>query len=245
MLVPVLDWKALRKKRGLRRALIGSATILCLCGAGLAAYHFWPEPAPKPPPPMATSSLEEDADYAASNDFNRLTMRQRQDWLDGHVRKTNAMDDDVFLAKIRQMDLDKRNRLRENLTGVMRERILNHVKTYRKLPESEKKEFLDKNIDEMEQLNRKFLRVLGKPVPPRRGWGLRQGSASAQPMTNEDREFHREERMASHDEFRKQMKHFMVDTPPDLRAATVDYFSDVFTRQVQRVLQDALGLRRK
>jgi uncharacterized protein (DUF2147 family) len=57
MLVPVIDWKELLQKKGVKVGVICGAIVVGLSGITLGRYFLWPEPGPKPPPPVAEDPL--------------------------------------------------------------------------------------------------------------------------------------------------------------------------------------------
>ncbi len=245
MLIPVIDWGKLLGKGGLKVALIGLGVALGATGIGLAGYYFAPEPAPKPPPPVETSTLQQTTEYVASEDFNRLPMDQRVDWINGQVQNIVRMDDQQFVDFVMTIDKETRDRIRANMAPVMRERARRNANTYHKLPESEKKAFVDAKIDEMEQFDRKGRKIFGREE--RRGGlfaarsGARSGSGRAAHASASEKTFRREERMAMHKEIRKEAHHFMVKESPDQRARTVTFINAIGKRRVERGVSRLFG----
>ena len=159
MLIPVIEWNKVFSKRGGKIAAISLGVVLGLGGVGTGAYYLWPEPAPKPPPPTETGTPNDFADYASSEDFNRLPMKKRLDWVEASMVKGIEMDDDEFVKFWKDMDREKRRRIQDNMRDVMRERTKRHVDNYFKLPGEQRKAFIDERIDEMEQWRGKFRRI--------------------------------------------------------------------------------------
>ncbi len=151
MLLPTIDWKALRDKRGFKVALIALCVLVVLGGAGVAGYYLWPEPAPKPPPPVATATTQEAREFLASEDFSRLPLDQRMEWMDQARQKMDEMDEEERRKLFESVDENTRHQIGENMRKMMMERMTRDVETYYSLPEAEREAFLDKKIDEMEQ----------------------------------------------------------------------------------------------
>jgi hypothetical protein len=103
MLLPVVDWKKMLSAHSLRVVLIGLGGVLLVTGVGVGGYHLWPEPTPQPPPPE-TATNEENAQYAAGDDFRRLSTEQRLAWIDRQMDRIEAMDDEEFIATWRDLD---------------------------------------------------------------------------------------------------------------------------------------------
>ncbi|MBN1344741.1 MAG: hypothetical protein JXQ73_18760 [Phycisphaerae bacterium] len=178
MLTPGTDRKSLRKKRGFKAAAIGLCTLFVLGGAGTAGYYLWPEPAPKPPPPVETATTQEAREYLASDDFKRLPVAQRIEWMDQQRQKVDQMDEEERRKLWEDTDEKTRRRIHENMREMMQERMSQDVKTYHSLPESEREAFLDKKIDEMQQFRGRGGPGMGPgprggPPPDRNGQGQR------------------------------------------------------------------------
>lgn len=150
MLRPVIDWKELWGKRGFKAAVIGLCTVFVLSGVGVAGYYLWPEPAPKPPPPVQTATTQEAREYLASEDFKRLPLEQRSEWMEQARGRMAQMDDEERRNLWQNTDEETRRRIGENMREMMMERMTRDVETYHSLPVSEREAFLDKKIDEME-----------------------------------------------------------------------------------------------
>lgn len=231
MLIPVIDWKELLAKKGLKIAAVALGSLLWLTGVGAGAYYLWPEPAPKPPPPIETSSLAENADYAASEDFNRLPMKKRLDWVEAQMRKMEAMDDDAFIEYMNSMDDAKRRRIHENMREVMRQRIKNHVDEYTKLPDQERTAYLDQRIDEMQRWEQRAHRTFG----PRSDAARRVPEGVDPEVAAERRRAERRARMAG------DMQRFMTEESADRRKKTMDFFSAIQARRSERGVGRFLG----
>ena len=151
MLMPVIGWKSLWAKRGVKVIVIGLGPLLALGGVGVFGYYyFWPEPAPKPPPPVQTATTQAVRDYLASEDFRRLPIDQRIEWLDQQRQAVANMTPEDRRSLWRDTDEQTRRRIAENIGEVMEERMNRDVATYHSLPPSEREAFLDKKIDEMQ-----------------------------------------------------------------------------------------------
>lgn len=249
MLTPVIDKKKWFGGPSVKIALIGLATVLCCAGIGVGGYVLWYEPPPKAPPPIETSTMAENADYLASPDFERLGVDERLAWFDGQTKKAVNMDDDAFFEACKNVEESKRERIRTNLTLVMRDRLHRDVEDFQKTPGPERAAFLDEKIDEMKQSERKFNRVVGRGGsgmlrfrPP---GGSRGRSARAGGTQEADQQFQRSERKAFRRHFKKQMQHFMVEESGDTRAKTVKYVTAMGRRQIQRDLERLVGRGRK
>ncbi len=230
MLLPVLKWEALRQGRGLKILLISLGGVIALAGAGTATYYLWPSPPPKPPPDVETASLDESADYAASSDFNRLPMKQRVKWAEGQMQKALEMDDDELVAYWRDMGEERRDRIRDNMRAVMRERTKRHVNEYFKLSAEDRKEYLDGRIDEMQQWRDKARKMF-----PRGPGGVRDGESEADA----------EKRIAARRaRFARGAYRFMRE-PADQRAKTIAYFSAFAKRRNERGLSRVFGVKPK
>jgi len=249
MLTPVLDRKKLRSSSSVKIALIGLAVVLCLGGIGVGGYVLWGDPPPKPPPSVETSTMADNADYLAGPDFERLPANERLAWFEGQMAKAVDMDDDAFFETCKNVDESKRERIRTNLTLVMRDRLRRDVADFQKLPASEKDAFLDERIDQMRQAERKFNRVVGRGASTAPGFvplgGSRRRGARAGGTPDADREFQRQERKAFRRHFNKQMRRFMVEESGDQRAKTVKYVTAMGRREIQRSLERLIGRSRK
>lgn len=230
MLIPVIDWKDLKSARVLKIALISLGGVLGLGGVGAAGYYFWPEPAPKPPPDVETASRDESANFAASDDFTRLPLKQRVKWTEGQMQKMLETDDDELAAYWRDMGEERRNRIRDNMRAVMRERTRRQMNEYFKLSGDDRKEYLDGRIDEMEQWGKKVRKMF-----PRRRGAPRDGESDADA----------EKRIAARRaRFARGADRFMKE-PADQRAKTIAYFSAFAKRHNERGLGRFFGVKPK
>ena len=219
MLIPIIEWSKVLSGRGAKIALISLGAVLGLGGVGAGAYYLWPEPAPKPPP-ADTATPNEFADYASSEDFNRLPMKKRLDWTDRQLTKGMAMDDDEFIKFWKDMDRQKRERLQDNMRHVMRERTKRDVDAYHKLAGEDRKALIDTRIDEMQQWRTKFRRIRQ----------YEEGRDRTDTRTPEERErdkARREARMGA------EMKNFMTKQPAGRRAKSMAYFSAFGKRRTE------------
>ncbi len=238
MLLPVIDWKGLLKDRRPRIVLMGAATLLLVAAGGALGYYLWPDPAPKPPPPIASSTLSQRAEYAATEDFNRRPMDQRLAWVEGQIQKTLEADDADFIRAWESLNPVQRERLRDNLEIVGLERMRRNVREFYKLPPSARTAYLDETLDELEKIDRKVRKALGStndPPPHLRN------VAGTQPLSQQQID---RERLAAEDaRLRKHATRMMVNEPADQRAKTVSYLAEMGRRQVQRTIGKALGLK--
>ncbi|MBN1344746.1 MAG: hypothetical protein JXQ73_18785 [Phycisphaerae bacterium] len=179
MLIPALNWKSLWKKRGFRAAVVGLSSLFVLSGVGTAGYYLWPEPAPKPPPPVQTATTQEARQYLASEDFSRLPIEQRIEWMDQARKKMDQMGEEERRKVWENTDEKTREKIGENMREMFRARMDHDVKTFITLPESEREAFLDKKIDEMQQFR-------GRGGPPGMGRGPR-GDRGGRPPDGEAR----------------------------------------------------------
>jgi len=225
-----MDWKDLKNARVLKIALIGLGAVLGLGGVGAAGYYFWPAPPPKPPPDLETASRDENADYAASDDFTRLPLKQRVKWTEGQMQKMLETDDDELAAYWRDMGEERRDRIRSNMRAVMRERTRRDINAYFKLSEDGRKEYLDGRIDEMQQWQGKVRKMF-----PRRRGEPRDGESEA------DAEKRTAARRAR---FARGAYRFMRE-PADQRAKTIAYFSAFAKRRNERGLSRLFGRKPK
>ncbi len=227
MLLPVLKWEVLRQGRGLKVLLISFGGVIALAGAGAVTYCLWPDPPPKPPP-APTASIDKHGDYVASGDFNRLPLKQRVDWVEGEMHRAVEMNDDEFVTYWKEMDEAKRDRIRRNLSVVMREIAKRQVTEYFKLSPEERADYIDDRIDEEEEWASKIEKMLPNPRKGSRGWDLRQ-----------------KERIAGDDaHFKREAYHFMRQ-PADQRSKMVTYFSAYAKRWNERGLSRVLGFKLK
>jgi len=232
MLIPVIEWNKVFSKRGGKIAVISLGVVLGLGGVGAGAYYLWPEPAPKPPPPIDASTPDENADYAASEDFSRLPMKKRLDWVERQMAKSTEMDDDEFVKFWRDMDREKRERIQDNMRDVMRERTKRDVNEFHTLPRDQRKAFIDHRIDEMEEWQGKFRRI-------RRYEEGRDRTDTRTPEERERDKAMREARMGA------EMKNFMTKQPARRRAKTMAYFTAFGKRRTERGLSRVLKPRKK
>jgi len=151
MLMPVVNLRELWKRRGLRTAGIGLAVVLAVGGMGAAGYYLWPQRAPAPPPPAETASEEEARDYLAGDDFRRLPVDRRLEWVGKRMASMAEKDPEERRKAWESMDEETRRRIHENMREMMTERMNRDVETYHSLPPSEREKFLDERIDEMER----------------------------------------------------------------------------------------------
>ncbi len=151
MLLPAIDWRELWGKRGFKATVIGLSAVCALAGVGVAGYYLWPEPAPKPPPPVETATTQEAREYLASDDFKQQPLDQRIEWMGQAWERMSKMDEEERRRLWENMDEQTRDQIRDNMRGMMMERMERNVQTYHSLPASEREEFLDKQIDEMRE----------------------------------------------------------------------------------------------
>ena len=184
MLIPAIDWQALWAKRSFKATVIGMAVVVVAGGAGAAGYALWPEPAPKPPPPAETATTQESRDYLASDDFKKLPLDQRSEWMDQQWQKVAEMDEEDRRKLFENTDEKTRDRIRDNMRKMFTERMNRDVTTYHSLPASEREKFLDERIDEMESRFRRG-RGMGRGPrgdrPPRREGQARSGDRGRGP----------------------------------------------------------------
>ncbi len=238
MLIPVIDFKKVFGDRRVKVVLVALGSLLGLAGIGVAGYAFWPEPAPKPPPPVETSTAADYVEYAASEDFARLPAQQRVAWVEEHMEKAAAMDDDAFAEAWEKVDRSQLDAMRENMGRVMRERMGRQVNAYHKLPSSQREEFLDERIDEMRRWGRNFSRAFraSRGGPGRRGPGggrhgaaARRGSGRGGPPG-----FHGGDRQAMQKRFNGEVERFMVGQSADQRAKSAAYMTAMRRRLMER-----------
>jgi len=237
MLLPVVDWKEFLNKRGMKVVLTGLAVLVGMGGIGVAAYKLWPEPGPKPPPPVASSTMEQSTAYAASEDFKRLPMEKRLAWVEGQAEKLAQMDDEEFARTWMSLDLETRNKVRDNMREVLRKRAERQADDYFRLPPAERKAFLDKQIEEMNQWESKFRKTFGRS---RRGPGsqpaVRTGEPGPRSRTQEERE-------AMRQRFFADAHRFMANESADKRGKMLTYFSQLARRRAERGEGDFFGRR--
>jgi hypothetical protein len=227
MLLPVIDWKELMEKKGARIALVCIAAVASLGGVAVGGYYLWPGPTPKPPPPVASSTMGQTIDYAASTDFERLPMNQRLAWIDGQAKKLAQMDDDDFARTWRETDEATRDKIANNLRTVMRERTRRDVDQFFTLPKEQREAFLDKRLDEMKQWDPKMHKLFGGRRP-----GAMRGAAAAGSQPTD--EFKQRERRANNARFLSDTYNFMNNESADRRNMTFKYFSEIGRRRVER-----------
>ncbi len=230
MLIPVMDWKDLKNARVLKIALISLGGVLCLGGIGTAGYSLWPSPPPKPPPNVETASRDESADYAASDDFNRLPLKQRVAWTEGQMQRILETDDDELAAYWQDMGEERRKRIRANMHAVMEARTKRQIIEFSKLSEDGRSDYLDDRIDEMEQWGKKV-----RAMYPRRRGGPRDGESDAD----------REKRIATGRARFARGAHRFMKEPADQRARTIAYFSALAKRHNERGLGRFFGVKPK
>jgi len=184
MLMPAIDWKDLWSKRSFRATVIGLAVVVVAGGAGAVGYALWPEPAPKPPPPVETATTQEARDYLASDDFKKLPLDQRSEWMGQQWQKVAEMSEEDRRKVFENTDEKTRDRIRDNMRGMFMERVSRDVTTYHSLPASEREKFLDEKIDEMESRfgrGRGMGRGSRRDRPPRREGQARSGGRERRP----------------------------------------------------------------
>lgn len=230
MLLPVVDWKQLLEKRGVKAIIMCAAGVVLAASAGALGYYLWPEPAPKPPPPVATSTIGENADYVASDDFNRLPIEKRLGWVESQISKTLAMDDDEFARTWHSMDKEKRERILRNLDAVARARLKKQVREYSKLAPADRKAYLDERLDEFEKMDRKLRKAFGPPP------------GTPAPTTSSSEET-RKRYARENADFKREASRFMVHESAEQRAKTVSFLAALGKRQGERKMGDIFGIR--
>lgn len=238
MLMPVIDWKELWGKRGLRIGLAGVSAVLCLCGIGVAGYYFWPEPAPTPPPPLEDSTVSENVDYMATDDFSRLSLNKRVAWFEERMRRDEGHDDELAEAWV-SMDEATRRRIGENMRPVMRERLRRHTNQFTKLRGEEREVFLDERVDEMRRWERQMRAMMGSHRDRSSASGRRYADLTEEQIkTLRER---RQKRVAY------EVNKFLTEGSADSRAKQMSYFSAIGKRRMRGGLMRALrgGNRRR
>jgi acyl-homoserine lactone acylase PvdQ len=233
MLMPVVDWKELWGKRGVRVSLISGLAVLGLAGIGTAGYYLWPEPAPAPPPPAETSTFSDNADYLATDDFSRQPMDKRLAWIETRIQRDLDVEDDEMLEAWESMDEATRKRIRDNIRPVMQERARRQARTYAKLRGEERTAYLDERIDEFEQWHPKLHKMFGSP--DRRGPDARRDYEN---MTDEELDALRERRRQR---MVQETHKFMTEMSSDDRAKQMSFFTAIGKRRAQRGLVRFFG----
>jgi hypothetical protein len=201
------------------------AIVAGLSGIAVGGYYLWPEPGPKPPPPVETSTVDQNINYAASDDFKRLPMNKRLAWVEAQSRKIGSMDDDEFVKMWRETDKATRDRIANNMREVMRERTKKDADTYFKLPKDQQQAFLDNRLDDFKQWDSKFHKMMGHQ---------RGARPAAGPTSQDNDPFRQQERRAMHQRFLTDSYNFMNNESADRRGKMFRYFTAMQKRRAER-----------
>lgn len=261
MLLPVIDFKKLWAKRGVRIGALSTAAVLGFTGSVTALVMLWPEPAPAPPPPVESNDHEQTIDYLASDDFNRLPAKRRVKWLDAQMEKALAMDEGEFVQMMRNMDDETRERIEDNLEPVMRERVKVHAREYCSLSSEERDAYIERRMSEHRQWDRRMHAAFGdhhrrgrrgdrsnhgesraSNNNDRRSGQARAGRGSGGPSGDADRA---ERRRRGRERFRAEIMRFMVSESPDQRAMTLAYLRAMGRKHVENNIGRILGRKKR
>ncbi len=263
MLLPVIDVKKLWAQRRVRIGLITGAAVVGLTGSVTALVALWPEPAPAPPPAIESDDHDKTIDYMASDDFSRLPMQRRVKWLDAQMNKALAMDEDEFVAMIRDMDDETRERIEENIEPVMRERTKRHAREFCSLSSEERDAYIDQRMAEHRQWDRRLDRAFRdrrrggrdrdrrndsdgqarRSDDNRRSSGHARGASGADNRSEQERR--QERRRRGRERFRAEVTRFMVSESPDQRAMMISYFNAMGRRFVENNVGRILGRKKR
>ena len=146
-----------------KRLWICLAGVGVIAAAGVLTYAFWPAKAPEP----TGENSEQVVRFIASDAFAKLSDDKKQAYLQQAGRE-------VFRQARENLSEEERERLRENVGRVFRQRMATRVDEYFELPAEQRTAYLDEMINRMPN-RRRFVRPPGESSDrsssdrPRRG----------------------------------------------------------------------------
>ncbi len=233
----LVDRRTQKKRRGQTPSGIIIALLVLVVGAGIAAYYLWPRPAPEPPPPAETATMQEAREYLAGDDFDRLPMEQRIEWLEERLQTLAKMDEDELRESLENMDDEARRRIRSSIGPVMFARMRRSVDDFHKLPESQREAFLDQEIDRM-QTFREVVRKMRGPRDEREGAPRPEAQARRAPA--EQGQGRGGPPRAGRDGARRgrgNMMNWLSRVPADRRARIISYRKAITNRMKERGIE--------
>ncbi len=148
---------------GARKYIFLGVGILCLAVAvGLTAL-LWPESQPAKAPDIQKQSANETALFVASEEFNKLDIQTRQDYMEKVLADT-SQHADLWAAR-KLMNEKQRKQIGENMKPVFRKMIETRIDHYFTLPADQREPYLDELIDQALALRDNFKKIT-KNDPP-------------------------------------------------------------------------------
>lgn len=188
------------------RRTIVIVLVVCaiLAGGAAATILLWPQPAP---PDIATQSEQDVVRYVASEQFSKLPEPKRQVYLQAVADRFEGRPPDMRDVELSD---EQRDRLRENVRPMFRQRMEQRIDAFFALPEEQRDAYLDDMIDRMQEMRNRRPRDAGR--------GDRQGRRGGG-FTPE------------------RMKQRLENTPPDRRAKMAEFFRAMRQRMEDRGIE--------
>jgi len=119
----------------------------------------------------------------------------------------------------------------------MQERTKKDVQQFFKLPKSEREAFLDKRIDEINIWEPRMHKIFGR--------GRRGPGTTAPALSDQDREFRKQEREARQAQFMGESYRFMAGETADQRGMSLAFFAEMGRRRAERGESNFFGRKPK
>jgi hypothetical protein len=192
----------------------GIGIVLVVAGSITAAVLYFNDDAQ----PILSSEeiLDQDpmttARYMASKDFAKLPEDQKQKYLDTIMSDRNKRRE-MFAQRDKLSDSEKKQ-LRKNMGPVFRNHMKKRIDNYSKLPPDEREEYLDKMIDQMQEMR--------ENRPPRNSEGSGERSTSSRRRRGPTP---------------ARMKKWLESTTPSDRAKMAQFMMDMRARMKARGIE--------
>jgi uncharacterized membrane protein len=199
--------------------LASAGGVVILSAGAVAAVLFWPWGEPKP----ASDKPEDIVKFMAQEDFSKLSDAKQQEYF--NKLSANGPPWAAFQAG-RNLSEAQREQLHQNMRPMMERRMEQHMDEFFALPPEKRNEFLDRQIDRMQQGFGRGQRPQGSENPPRearpdgRGGSGRHGRGGFTP---------------------ERMKRMLERTSPERRAKFVEFMKAMRKRMQERGIESPSG----
>ena len=205
-----------------KRFMLIAGAVAVLAAAGVVTYVFWPD---GPPPNPETAKSEEVTKYLASDQFAKLPVEKKQDYLEQVHKKSEGHPRRVFRSA-RDLSEKEREKLHENMRPVFMAMMRKRMDAFFELPPKERNAYLDRMIDAHENRRQEWQR--------RREQRESEGASSTQSQDRSRRRGagrHRRHRMSP-----ERLKRMIERTPAKDRARFMEFIKAMRKRREERGL---------